>query len=430
MKSYDNNSSGNSSNLAGSAWLISDEGKVTMSLVRPGKGMPVSKPRLDIAGNLACDSAEGKAVKLEDLKLVDMKVLPKGELAVLDNFNAEYKIVARNSGTDETESSIKFYKGGENLIVSKKLFQSDSQMQALLKYCVQTRSWKKHTKIQYLDEKKAIVLVQRVQTGEKVVIKRLSKSRGSSPVQDTMLEIIALQDLTHCRNAIDYQGLYESREEVHVVMEYFNEITLTDLVSQRALKEDRARSIVRQLLEFCADANKIGYAHRDLKLDNILVKKTDKKYDIRVIDFGFAQDMSVPLEKRLHKYCGTAGFTAPEVIRREQHYGKNIDVFAIGCIFYCLLTRKFLFDYTGDWDATLKLNLECKVQPVIEELSKRFSKINELICEIFEKKKAFFKRLFYRKYEQQNRGRPIRNCEGGLRLLRGLGGLPKGKGRR
>ncbi len=55
--------------------------------------------------------------------------------------------------------------------------------------------------------------------------------------------------------------------------------------------------------------------------------------DIKVVDFGFAALVN---GYSLDKYCGTPGYMAPEIIRR-QLYGKPVDMWAFGVILYILL---------------------------------------------------------------------------------------------
>ena len=55
-----------------------------------------------------------------------------------------------------------------------------------------------------------------------------------------------------------------------------------------------------------------SYAHRDLKLDNILMDFTTK--NIKIIDFGFSQ--KVRSDEKLSIYCGTPHYMDPDIVRR------------------------------------------------------------------------------------------------------------------
>ncbi len=51
--------------------------------------------------------------------------------------------------------------------------------------------------------------------------------------------------------------------------------------------------------------------HRDIKLENILLKSKDNDYEIKLADFG----LSTTLDNiELFKKCGTPGYVAPEIL--------------------------------------------------------------------------------------------------------------------
>ena len=82
--------------------------------------------------------------------------------------------------------------------------------------------------------------------------------------------------------------------------------------------------------------------HRDIKLENILVKTIEdqKQYEIRIADFGLSAFTSKD-ELLLHK-CGSPGYVAPEVFTGSG-YTYKIDIFSLGAVFFNLLTGRYLF---------------------------------------------------------------------------------------
>ena len=61
-----------------------------------------------------------------------------------------------------------------------------------------------------------------------------------------------------------------------------------------------------------------GIAHRDIKLDNILIE--DKTNMIKIIDFGFATDNLYIIKSKL--FCGTPPYMAPEIVKRQEYDGR------------------------------------------------------------------------------------------------------------
>ena len=59
------------------------------------------------------------------------------------------------------------------------------------------------------------------------------------------------------------------------------------------------------------------YAHRDLKLDNILMDVVTK--NIKIIDFGFSLKSKV--DEKLNVFCGTPHYMDPDIVRKQSYNG-------------------------------------------------------------------------------------------------------------
>ena len=90
-----------------------------------------------------------------------------------------------------------------------------------------------------------------------------------------------------------------------------------------------------------------GYAHRDLKLDNILMDVNTKQ--IKIIDFGFS--LHAGKEDRLNVYCGTPHYMDPDLVRKAPYNGPAADVWACGIILYIIMVGKLPF--FGEFEADL-----------------------------------------------------------------------------
>jgi len=74
-----------------------------------------------------------------------------------------------------------------------------------------------------------------------------------------------------------------------------------------------------------------GIAHRDLKLENILV---DQDGFLQIIDYGLAKMLSDDQEAT--SFCGTPEYLAPEMVSQSGH-DKGVDWWALGILIYEML---------------------------------------------------------------------------------------------
>ena len=84
--------------------------------------------------------------------------------------------------------------------------------------------------------------------------------------------------------------------------------------------------------------------HRDLKPDNILFTKHMRGMEVKVADFGLANNRNPKDESLQHNYLksqvGSKPWTAPEVF--QGRYSLKADVFSMGIIWHGILERQYL----------------------------------------------------------------------------------------
>lgn len=118
------------------------------------------------------------------------------------------------------------------------------------------------------------------------------------------------------------------------------------------LSEPRSRLILKQValaLNYC---HTNGYAHRDLKAENVVF--TDAYASIvKLTDFGFsAKD---PDDKLLTTMCGSLMYSAPEILLQEPYSGKHADLWSLGVLFYFMVTANLPFDDNSEATAVTKV---------------------------------------------------------------------------
>jgi len=159
-------------------------------------------------------------------------------------------------------------------------------------------------------------------------------------------EAQALATLTHPNivRLIKY-GAFERIP--YMVMEYVDqgrnlqEEVVERVTRGRPFEIGEVRHIVTRLLHALAAAHARSLVHRDIKPENIMLQRVEgDPLFVRVLDFGLAKVVSKPAETTMVQ--GTPTYMAPEQLR-----GKNIgpwtDLYAVGIIFFELLTGRRLF---------------------------------------------------------------------------------------
>ena len=188
-------------------------------------------------------------------------------------------------------------------------------------------------------------------TGESKVAKIYEDNETSTYLKEAQI-FKMIQQINH-PNLIKY---YESdfddltqqgntTKKMYAILEYASKGCLFDaLIKTKAgFTEDVCQYILLNLLNAVDALHKEGICHRDLKTENIVL--VGDRYDIKLIDFGFAakyvNEENKP--KKLRKSVGTAAYCAPEILERKPYDGTKADIFSIGAILFVLMTKNFGF---------------------------------------------------------------------------------------
>lgn len=144
---------------------------------------------------------------------------------------------------------------------------------------------------------------------------------------------------------------------VLILMEYCGGGNLNNRLANTVADNERDLRWMNELADAVRFLHSQGIVHRDLKPENVLLTAHDS---IKLGDFGLAREYTVLKEggsasdqavmqhmktSYMGTVCGTICWMAPEVF--NNHYTQAADVFALGLIFYTILTRQHLL-YRGE----------------------------------------------------------------------------------
>jgi serine/threonine-protein kinase len=140
---------------------------------------------------------------------------------------------------------------------------------------------------------------------------------------------------------------------LYYVMELLDGLDLDTLVKQHGpLPAERIVHLLRQVCSALQDAHGNGLVHRDIKPANVVVSRAGTTFDfVKVLDFGLVKlDRGRDTDRNLvqlsadDSWSGTPGYMAPEVVLGAGETDHRVDLYALGCVAYWLLTGKLVFE--------------------------------------------------------------------------------------
>ncbi|XP_029064938.1 serine/threonine-protein kinase 33 isoform X3 [Monodon monoceros] len=165
---------------------------------------------------------------------------------------------------------------------------------------------------------------------------------GSSAVKLLEREVTILKSVKH-EHIIHLEQVFETPKKMYLVMELCEDGELKEILDRKGhFSENETRWIIRSLASAIAYLHNKDIVHRDLKLENIMVKSSfidandEMNLNIKVTDFGLAVKKQGRSEAMLQTTCGTPIYMAPEVINAHD-YSQQCDIWSIGVIMYILL---------------------------------------------------------------------------------------------
>ncbi|NXI60213.1 TSSK1 kinase, partial [Chloroceryle aenea] len=180
-----------------------------------------------------------------------------------------------------------------------------------------------------------------------VAIKIINKRKTARDFLERFLprEIEALKRLHHPSIIKTYEIFETSAGKLYIVMELGGKGDLLNYIKiTGAMKEDTACIKFQQLasaIKYCHD---LDLAHRDLKCENILL---NEDLNVKLTDFGFSKSLSRDENGRIvlsETFCGSAAYTAPEVLEGIPYDPRISDIWSLGVILYTMVCAFMPFD--------------------------------------------------------------------------------------
>ena len=170
-----------------------------------------------------------------------------------------------------------------------------------------------------------------------VVFKVINKNYGNhSLIRLIKIEkyiSLFLKNKPH-KGIIPILDVYETKDQLIIIEEYMPNGNLQSYLINNSLESHERDEIIKQIAESINFLHSYGIAHRDLKLENILVDTSVSPIQTKIIDFGLSK--IVAFNETMEEKYGTLLYLPPEIIENEK-YTHKIDIWDFGIIAFSII---------------------------------------------------------------------------------------------
>ncbi|KAH1011575.1 hypothetical protein HUJ04_000914 [Dendroctonus ponderosae] len=191
-------------------------------------------------------------------------------------------------------------------------------------------------------------------TGEMVAMKRIRLENEDEGIPSTALrEMSLLKELRHA-NIVTLLEVIMDEPRLYLIFEFLSmdlKKYLDNIECGKYMNPKLVKSYLYQINEAILFCHQRRVIHRDLKPQNLLISANGV---IKVADFGLGRAFGVPVRIFTHEVV-TLWYRAPEVLLGAARYSCPVDIWAIGCIFAEMATKKPLFQGDSEIDQLFRI---------------------------------------------------------------------------
>jgi len=176
-------------------------------------------------------------------------------------------------------------------------------------------------------------------------------------------EARALVNFSH-PNIVAVYRFFEANGTAYLVMAFEEGMSLGAILKRHGpITEDEVREVLEPLLDGVALVHKSGFLHRDIKPDNVIIRRSDGSPVL--IDFGAARQAATGLDE-ISQPIVSAGYSPFEQYANSTRQGPFSDIYALGATAYACITAH------RPTDATDRLG-GARMMPAVEAGKDRYS---------------------------------------------------------
>eukprot|EP01097_Dermamoeba_algensis_P002512 TRINITY_DN1998_c0_g2_i1.p1 TRINITY_DN1998_c0_g2~~TRINITY_DN1998_c0_g2_i1.p1 ORF type:complete len:340 (-),score=69.51 TRINITY_DN1998_c0_g2_i1:63-1082(-) len=179
------------------------------------------------------------------------------------------------------------------------------------------------------------------ETGMVVAIKIIEKNSKNIPFMDGERKV--WEELEH-PNIVKLIEVIDVADYLIFISEFFPSGNLYQVMKTlgRPFSSEETKKIFRQVLEAVFYMHQKGWAHRDLKLENILWDEVSET--AKLLDFG----LSIPAHVESRRFSGSPHYSPPEIFLHNTYDPVTADTWSLGVLLFAMLTFELPFEGQGE----------------------------------------------------------------------------------
>ncbi len=233
---------------------------------------------------------------------------------------------------------------------------------------------------------------------ERCVVKQLApKFQGDWALTKAMelfqKEAQRLQQLGEHPQIPTLLAYFEEDNYLYLVQQFIDgQNLLNELQQKKAYSDLEIQELLLDLLPVLKFIHEHGVIHRDIKPQNIIYRKSDRRFCL--IDFGSSKQLTARVQMKPRTTIGSHGYSSIEQIKDGAAYPAS-DLFSLGATCFHLLTgispfqlwMEHGYGWVRDWRRYLRSPVSSELDRVLDKLLKkdiqqRYQSVNEVIGDL------------------------------------------------
>ena len=188
--------------------------------------------------------------------------------------------------------------------------------------------------------------------------------------------------ICHCPYSVEIYDFYDTDKEFIIIMELCDDTLLNILCrNPNGFSSKEIKEVFLQLNIVFKIMYSHNISHRDIKLNNILVKYLNEEktqYKVLLSDYGVSNQL-YSLTQKFNTHAGSQVIMAPEILN-DDDYTNKCDLWSIGVIIFQLKTKSF--PYKGNVEKAILREIKNKGLSILNIIDDNEKDLKDLLSRL------------------------------------------------